>query len=251
MAVDASPAPVPHRPISPELVALAESHGLGTHRFTIHPKRAAAFRLVALFFFGILGLFALVIPGLYFFWLATQTPNLSRAQAARRLEIFENGLIETAKDGTPAAFRWDSMTALQAITERYANGIYVGTTYVYTLHAMDGTVRKVTDFYAEPERWGPYIQQEITRFQLPGLLDRLDQGETLRFGNLSVNRGGIATAKSGSATWAEIEQIQIRNGVLFLRKSGQKLRSWSTQAVKDVPNFFLFLALVDRIRQTG
>jgi hypothetical protein len=245
MAVDASP--VPHEPIAPELAALAAAEGLGAHRFTIHPHRPGVLRLGGLLLFGILGLFALVLPGLYFFWLASQTPSLSRAQAARRLHFFEHGLIETAKDGTPAAFRWDSMMALQEITERYANGIYVGTTYVYTLHAKDGTSRKLTNFYAEPERWGPFIQQEITNFQLPGLLARLGQGETLRFGDLSVSRGGIATAKSGSATWAEIEGLQIKNGALFLRKGG-KTRSWSTKAVKDIPNFFLFLALVGQLR---
>lgn len=246
MAVEASP--VPGEPLAPELTALAAAEDLGAHRFTIHPQRLGALRLGGLLFFGVFGLVALVLPGLYFLWLASRTPNLSRTQAARRLHFFEYGLVEVAADGTPAAFRWDSMMALQEITERYANGVYVGTTYAYTLHAKDGTVRKLTQFYAEPERWGPFIQQEITGFQLPGLLARLDQGETLRFGDLSVSRGGIATPRSGSAGWTEIEQVQIKNGALFLRKGG-KSRSWSTKAVKDIPNFFLFLALVERLRR--
>ncbi|MFF0778413.1 hypothetical protein [Streptomyces sp. NPDC003720] len=55
------------------------------------------------------------------------------------------------------------MTVLQEITERYANAIYVGTTYVYTLCRADGTTLKVTGFYDQPERWGPALQQEITR----------------------------------------------------------------------------------------
>ncbi|GAB3175239.1 DUF6585 family protein [Streptomyces incanus] len=224
------------------------TEGLGQLRETFLPKRIGTVRIVALLLMGIV---SLILPplGAYFIWLAAKTPNLSRKQAARRLHLFEHGLAEVGKNGEVSVFRWDSMTVLQEITERYANGIYVGTTYVYTLYREGGTTLKVTDFYAQPERWGPVFQQEITRAQLPGLLAELEQGRPLVYGGLSVNLGGVATAK-GSLTWPEIEKVEISQGVLVLRKSGKKL-PWARVPVKEIPNLFLFLALVDQVRYGG
>ncbi|MFF7856919.1 DUF6585 family protein [Streptomyces sp. NPDC007904] len=227
---------------------LPGTEGLGQLRETFLPKRVGTVRITALL---LMGTVSLILPplGAYFLWLAAQTPNLSRKQAARRLHLFEHGLAEVGKNGEVCAFRWDSMTVLQEITERYANGVYVGTTYVYTLHREDGTTLKVTGFYDQPERWGPALQQEITRAQLPGPLAMMGQGETLTYGNLSVNAGGVATAKE-SLTWPEIEKVEISQGVLVLRKAGKK-PPWARMPVKKIPNLFLFLALVDRLRHGG
>ncbi|WP_406727529.1 DUF6585 family protein [Streptomyces sp. GD-15H] len=224
------------------------TEGLGRLRETFLPKRIGTVRIAALLSMGIV---SLILPplGAYFLWLAARTPNLSRKQAARRLHLFEHGLAEVGRNGKVSVFRWDSMTALQEITERYANGIYVGTTYVYRLSREDGTTLKVTDFYAQPERWGPAFQQEITRAQLPGLLAGLEQGRALTYGGLSVNLGGVATTK-GSLTWPEIEKVEISQGFLVLRKSGKKL-PWATVPAKEIPNLFLFLALVDQVRYGG
>lgn len=224
------------------------AEGLGQLRETFLPKRVGPVRIAALL---LMGTVSLILPplGAYFLWLAAQTPNLSRKQAARRLHLFEHGLAEVGKSGEVSVFRWDTMTVLQEITERYANGIYVGTTYVYTLYRADGTTLKVTGFYDQPERWGPALQQEITRAQLPGLLAGLEQGGTLTYGELSVNLGGVATSKD-SLTWPQIEKAELSQGVLVLRKAGKKL-PWARMPVKKIPNLFLFLALVEQLRYGG
>src|SRR4051812_20296103 len=105
------------------------TEGLGPLRETFLPKRIGTVRMVG---FLVMGTISLIVPPLcaYFIWLAFKTPNLSRKQAARRLHLFEHGLAEVGKNGEVSVFRWDSMTVLQEITERYAYGIYVGTTYV-------------------------------------------------------------------------------------------------------------------------
>lgn len=224
------------------------TEGLGQLRETFLPKRVGPVRIAALL---LMGTVSLILPplGAYFLWLAAQTPNLSRKQAARRLHLFEHGLAEVGKSGEVSVFRWDTMTVLQEITERYANGIYVGTTYVYALYRADGTTLKVTGFYDQPERWGPALQQEITRAQLPGLLAGLEQGGTLTYGELSVNLGGVATSKD-SLTWPQIEKAELSQGVLVLRKAGKKL-PWARMPVKKIPNLFLFLALVEQLRYGG
>ncbi|MGW3244266.1 DUF6585 family protein [Streptomyces sp. NPDC001070] len=235
--------------IPDDIASLAAAEGLGRHRITILPKRLGFLMVCNLLFLITIGLLTVVLA-VWFIWLALQTPNFSRKAARRRLYFFENGLIEVDRKGRPAAFRWDSMMALQQITEKYVNGVYVGTDHRYTLHKKDGTVRKVTNFYAEPERWGPFIQQEITGFQLPGMLRMLAEGQTLTFGDISVNNGGIATSKRGAVTWPEIQDVRVSDGILVLRKAGKSL-SWSSKKVGDIPNFFLFLSLVDELRRSA
>ncbi|MCH0564661.1 MULTISPECIES: DUF6585 family protein [unclassified Streptomyces] len=237
-------------PIRHDVVDLAAAEGLGRHRGTVLPKRLSAAMICNLMFMVIVGLFLFVLPAAWFVWVALQTPNFSRKAAARRLHFFEHGLVEIDRKGELAAFRWDSMMALQEITETYVNGFHTSTTYRYTLHKKDGTVRKITDFYAEPGTWGPFIQQEIASAQLPGMLRMLDEDQQLVFGDISLNRGGIATPKRGAVAWAEIEDVRVDNGVVALRKSGKWL-SWSSKPVKTIPNFVLFLALVDHLRRSA
>ncbi|GAA2739862.1 MULTISPECIES: DUF6585 family protein [Kitasatospora] len=233
----------------PEAVeALAAAHGLGPHRETFLPKRQGVLWMAGMVFFVLLGLLLFVLPGLFFGYLLLQSPNVSRKKAAHRLHFFEYGLVVADHTGPVEAFRWDSMAVLQQITRRYANGVYVGTTYLYTLYKQDGSTLKLTNFFANPERWGLIIQHAITNSQLPGVLAALGNGETVRFGDIAVTTGGVATPKRGSVAWSEIQRFEIKNGVVFLAKAG-KLLAWSNTPVAKIPNFFLFLATVDRLRQ--
>ncbi|MGW6687294.1 DUF6585 family protein [Streptomyces sp. NPDC054961] len=246
MASAAAPS-VPER-ISDEVTALATAQGLGRHRETFLPQRLGAWRMAGLFLFAILGLACFVLPGLMFVWLLAQSPNLSRKQAAKRIHLFEEGLIVADGTGPVSAFRWDSMTVLQQITQRYANGVYVGTSYLYTLFRQDGSAVKLTNFYADPERWGAAIQHEITRAQLPGVITALENGATLGFGDISMTLGGIATPRRGGAHWGDIQKIEVKNGTVFVAKAG-KMLAWSNTPVAKIPNFFLFLSVVDRLRE--
>ncbi|WP_405012205.1 DUF6585 family protein [Kitasatospora sp. NBC_01539] len=246
----AAPAVSPVAPPVPEAVAAAAAAArLGEHRETFLPKRHGVARMAGLVLFTLLGLACFVLPGLVFVRILLQTPNVSRKQAAKRLHYFEHGMVVADHTGPVGVFRWDSMAVLQEITQRYANGIYVGTTYVYTLYKQDGTPLKLTGFYAEPERWGSILQQEITAWQLTGVVAALQRGETVRFGDLAVTGGGIATKKRGAVAWNEIQSVEIKNGTVFVGRAG-KLMAWSNTPVAKIPNFFLFLATVDHIRST-
>ncbi|GLV83438.1 hypothetical protein Slala03_31270 [Streptomyces lavendulae subsp. lavendulae] len=229
-----------------EVLALAASEGLGELRASFLPKRAGVWAVIGMVFFSLLGLLVFVLPGLFFVWRLLQTPNFNRKQAAKRIHCFDHGLIVSDRD-RPVAFRWDSASVLQQITRRYANGVYVGTSYLYTLFKPDGSTIELTGFYADPEVWGAAIQHEITRAQLPRALDLVGRGETVRFGDVAVNAHGMATAKRGSLPWSAVERVEVKNGVVFVGRSG-KLLAWSNTPVHKVPNFFVFLAVVDRLR---
>lgn len=223
---------------------LAHREGLGAYRTSFLPKRAHVVRLIGLFVMGLLGL--IVVVGLYFIVMAFMTPNLNGRQRARRLHFFEGGLVLADAKGPTVWYRWNAVSCLQSITRRYANGVYVGTTYVYTMIAPDGKQTKVTNFFDRPEEWGPLIQQEITRAQVPAALATLHAGASVAFGPLTINRGGMAT-NNRSITWGEVQELQIVQGYLRVKKAGGWMR-WSAKPVSAIPNFFVFLTAADTLR---
>jgi hypothetical protein len=228
------------------VMAVAEGENLGRLKASYSPQRMEWWRLTIMLLFGIV--FLVFLLGLYFLWLAFNTPNFSGRQAAKRLYFFERGLIVADVNGPTAVYRWENLTCLQAITNRYAYGVKVATTYVYTLITPDGKTAKITNFFAKPDEWGPAIQNEITRAQIPGIMAALQGGANVEFGSLVINRGGLSTG-SRSLRWDEVQAVQIQQGYLQIKRANGWLR-WSAKPVSQIPNFFVFLTAVNQLRQT-
>jgi hypothetical protein len=227
------------------VVALAQRENLGEYRMSYRAAKIKTIQLVGQLIFGIL--FLILVVGIFFLVLAFMTPNLNSKRAAKRLHFFERGLILAEASGPVAFYTWDSISVLQAITQRYVNGVYVGTTYIYTLLTRDGKKVKVTNFYEKPTEWGPAIQASITRAQLPGVVASLESGASVTFGPLVINRGGIATG-SKSLRWDEIKEIDVNQGYLRIKKTSGWSR-WSTKPVSQIPNFFVFFAAANHLRE--
>ncbi|MFD7643844.1 DUF6585 family protein [Kitasatospora sp. NPDC059795] len=243
---DVQAPPVPEQ-VPDEVAAPAASEGLGELRASFGPKRLSGAAMTGLIVMCLVGLALFVLPGLIFIWRLTQVPNLNKKQGAKRIHCFEHGVVAGDRAGRPVAFRWDDAAVLQQITRRYVNGFHTVTTYLYTLYRPDGTSVELTGFYADPVVWGAAFQHEITRSQLPGVLDVVRRGGTVRFGDIAVNAGGVANARSGSLAWPEVERIEVKDGTVFVSKAG-KLFGWSNTPVHRIPNFFVFLAVVDEMR---
>lgn len=231
--------------LPPEVVEYVAGCQLGAYRYTYRAARIATFRVILMLVFGVASL--VIGIGLYFLYVAWRTSNLNRRQAAKCLHFFEHGLVVADANGPVVTFRWDSLTALQAITRVYVNGVYTGTRYEYRLTNPDGSSAKLTEFYERPQEWGEAIQGAITEAQLPRVLAALERGERLQFGDLSLSREGLSNRKR-TLRWEEFQEITVQQGYVRLQKSGKWL-SWSSKPVKKIPNFLLFLAAADRLQR--
>ncbi len=171
----------------------------------------------------------------------------------RELQLYSHGLVNVGVgNGAPAAIRWDEASVLQDIVRHTRNGVASHTTYLYTLTAPDGTHTKVSGItggiggMGRPEEWGKAIQEHVTTAQLPRCTVALHHGETLAFGDITVSRDGIA-AKGDSVAWSQLQEIRVKDGCVSLRVAG-RWRALTTTAVARIPNFFVFLALAERMR---
>lgn len=166
-------------------------------------------------------------------------------QVSLKIQIFEQGFTYI-KAGTMRVVRWDAIESIcyQAVRMR-VNFIPVGTVHTYTIKTNQGETIKLTSSIDKVAKLGTLIQAEAFKHLMPRAIESYNAGGTLRFGKLSVNQAGIGNGKE-VVPWAQVKSVQVSNGFIAIKKDGKWL-SWANVAVAQTPNFFVFLALVDRI----
>jgi hypothetical protein len=92
------------------------------------------------------------------------------------------------------------------------------------------------------EQLGRIFRARVTSVLLPKAISRFNAGQSMSFGPLTVGPAGI-TAGDESVTWAEVQDVQTRSGFVNVKKAGQ-WRAWSKVVVAQIPNYFVFNALV-------
>ena len=118
-----------------QVAAFAANSNLGRPVATYRPRRWGTVRLITLLVFGVVSL--VIIVGFMFLWQAFRTPNLNKKLAAKRVYLFEYGFVTVDGTGPLEVYRWDAIhTVFQEITDRYANGVKVATTYKYTVNRV-------------------------------------------------------------------------------------------------------------------
>ncbi|MEU0957669.1 DUF6585 family protein [Streptomyces niveus] len=231
-------------PLQPsEVAALADRHQLGRLEKAFAPKRLGKM-LFALHVYTLLHLSVFfLVPGLLFFRWLRRYPNFSRKQAAKRLYLFEHGLIVQPQFGSGmTAFRWESVKLYQDITQLFVNGLPTPTKYVYSVAAPSYGGAEITEFYENPETWGPLLQEAVLRAQGPAVLETIVEGGTIDLGSLSLSRTGISSTKNGHLPWSAVKEISVKGGSVHVMKFDMP-SPWSTATVSGIPNLYVFLAI--------
>jgi hypothetical protein len=166
--------------------------------------------------------------------------------------------------------RWEDVWHVwQRNTRHYANGVPVATEYRYTLRLASGVTKAIearlrpgaartseaTRLASRPgitteitiEQLGRLLETGVTRTQLPQAISSFRAGHPLSFGPLTVSHNGIS-AGDNSLPWNEIQEVRTREGYVSVRRAGKWL-SWKRAPVGDIPNYFVFDALVRSILQ--
>jgi hypothetical protein len=235
-------------PVPDKVAQLAASAGLGALQRVYLPKHRSWALLIVNVVIGLATVIILV--GLWLLWIVLRTPNFSRSQAARRVYLYEHGIIVADRPDDPQVYRWDQIdTVFQKIVSTRTYGIETARRYEYTVTRRDGRTEKLTQFFDGIAELGPHINQCVSTALLPGTLAAIEQGQGVRFGDMTLNAGGIA-GRRRSVSWSEVSQVQIYNGYVRVGVAG-RFFSLSTTAAADIPNLPLFLGLTDRLRKTA
>jgi hypothetical protein len=180
----------------------------------------------------------LLALGMYVFWASVREKGL-------QVLLFPDGLAYTARGKTEIC-RWDEIDAItQQVTKHYTNGIYTGTTHVYTVRRAGKPDLKFNDALQNVELLGNEIQQEVYRRLLPRAIQTYNAGGVVQFGKLSVSQQGLSNGKE-TIPWPEVKGVKLDKGVISVSKQGKWL-NWASATVAQTPNIFVFTALVDSI----
>jgi transposase len=79
---------------------------------------------------------------------------------------------------------------------------------------------------------------------LPRAHEAYQAGASVDFGPFSVSRAGITKGKA-TLPWEQVEQVELRQGVLHIRKKGER-RDWAFAMASKIPNLPVLMALANQ-----
>ena len=177
---------------------------------------------------------------LYMFYTASQIFD-------QKIYLFQYGMIIEHKNQLQAFPWYQASEVLQSITRNYRNGIYVGTTYSYTLRRADGYQIKLNNLTKDVAELGQAVARGITQTLVPRALNSLNAGQTLTFAPFTINLQGISN-KHEFIPWTQVQSIDVKKGYVQIRKIGIS-RIWSNVQVANIPNYLVLTVIAEEMRR--
>ncbi|GAA5134624.1 hypothetical protein GCM10023320_62710 [Pseudonocardia adelaidensis] len=241
--------------VPPELRAAATEHRLGDHSQTHRTKPSELWAAVGGTVFFVAVTFALAVgPATSGGWvgllvLFTGFGALSCLAATVRqlfvarteLYLFANGLVY-AKGGTVTAFPWRDTEIRRSVVKQRNSST---PDYRYWLQRPGSPSVELSPTLGLND-FGPEMERRLTTDRAPADLDAVAAGQRIQYGPLALDLTGLTTPKD-TIPWSQIRAIKIENG---------QVQVWQTDArraqnfdVAKVPNIFVFLTLVETLRE--
>lgn len=149
------------------------------------------------------------------------------------------------------AIRWDQVEAVwQRVVRRSSVGIKGAAAHLYTLRRNDGAKFKFDDHLDNVEALGNTIVMETASLLWSRCIAAYQAGQTVAFGRFSLNQQGVIYGKE-LLPWQQVKEIQTDRGFIVIQKAGNPSHRLQTVAVSQIPNFNVFMALVDSILNSG
>ena len=162
--------------------------------------------------------------------------------------LYEGGLAFNNRGGLQQV-RWNEITSvLQNVSRHYTNGVYTGTTHVYTIVGTAGQKIVLDDRLGKQvEELGREVQTNSIEHLFPRYWQSVQAGQKVAFGPLALDQNKLYAGKKELA-WSEVKAVRIKNGVISIQKDKGWLQ-WASASVPQIPNFFVFYALIGRFAQ--
>lgn len=160
--------------------------------------------------------------------------------------VYERGFAARDRKGLQT-WRWEELVSLtSAVTRHYTNGIYSGTTHLYTLVNRQNTRLVLNDGYEKVEELAQAIEQGTFPLLYEQLAAQYNSGQTLAFGPVAVSKAGIAVGKK-TYPWTEVKEVSIHQGVLKVSKKDGGWFSGASAAASVIPNLGVLLSLINQV----
>lgn len=165
---------------------------------------------------------------------------------ARAAAVYEGGIAYTDRRGM-IVWRWQDIVSMRAaVTRHYTNGIYTGTTHVYTLFNRQNQKLTLSDTIRDVEEVGKKIGLNIFPLLYERAADQFNAGQVLPFGPLAVSKQSLTFNKK-TTPWTDIKGISIKHGTLTIHKKEGGLFSGMHTSTASIPNLDVLLAIIQQV----
>jgi hypothetical protein len=183
--------------------------------------------------------FALFLLSLLAAWGAVSNWNKGAA-------VFERGFAYRDRKGV-RTWMWSDVASLTAaVTRHYTNGIYTGTTHIYTLLNKQGERLVLGDALKGVEQLAQAIEQAIFPRLYDAAAAQYNSGQTLTCGPVAVSKSGIVIGRK-TYPWSEVQQVSIHQGFLRVSKKGGGWFSGASASAAAIPNLRVLLSIIDQV----
>jgi hypothetical protein len=159
-------------------------------------------------------------------------------------QVFADGFTRTL-GGQTDVVRWDEVAEVwQNVAQSYRGSVRTNTTHIYTVRLTDGRKFVFNSQLDKIAGLGSALQQHCTAVMLHRAREAYDAGASVAFGPFSISRAGITKGKA-TLPWDQFEQIDLREGVLHIRKQGER-RDWAFAMASKIPNLPVLMALANQ-----
>jgi hypothetical protein len=159
---------------------------------------------------------------------------------------YERGFAYRDRKGIQV-WNWEDVVSLKsAITRHYTNGIYTGTTHVYTLFNRQNQRLVLSDSIGKVEELAKSIDQNIFPLLYGPATNQYNAGGTIAFGPVAISKAGIAIGKK-TYPWADVKEVSIHQGILKVSRKEGGWFSGASAAASAIPNLHILLAIIQQV----
>jgi hypothetical protein len=159
---------------------------------------------------------------------------------------YERGFAYRDRKGIQV-WSWENVVSLtSAITRHYTNGIYTGTTHVYTLYNRQDGRLVLSDSIAKVEDLAKSIDQTIFPLLYGPAADQYNAGGTIAFGPVAISKAGIAIGKK-TYPWTDVKEVSIHHGILKVSRKEGGWFSGASAAASAIPNLRILLTIIHQV----
>lgn len=167
-----------------------------------------------------------------------------------RVVVFPGGLAYMRLNRTKI-LRWEDASILwEQIKEHHLNFIPLYSDFRYTIETRQGEKLILDHTIKGIEDLGLTLKKRIGEILIPRTVESLKAGQTVQFGDLSLNNKGL-TFKDQSLSWNELKDIQVVEGQIQIHSTRKRWFPWASLKYAVIPNAFIFIHLMKRFVDTG
>jgi hypothetical protein len=164
----------------------------------------------------------------------------------KAVAVYERGFAFNDRKGLQV-WRWEDVVSMRsAITRHYTNGIYTGTTHIYTLYNRQNQRLVLADSFSKLEELANLIDNSIFPLLYEHAADQYNTGQEIVSGPVAISKAGITIGKK-TYPWKDVKEVSVHRGILKVSRKEGGWFSGASASTAAIPNLRVLLTIIHQV----